>query len=270
MTTTAGEDPRDATVRTLRAAIGQDGLEAVLSGLLAEEVRWAGTGPGGACRNRAEVQRTIREQVVRGVRPRLRALRPAGDRVLLELGLSLDGGPDSPLWMVLTLDSSGRVVELQDYSKEAGADHDLALVAAGVTEARPAAPVSGLVAFAHVADIVRSLAFYRLLGFEPTATHEEEGKLVWAALDSDGAALMLAQADADLDTSAEAVFFYLYANDLRALRDHLVAHGVTVGEIVDGTPGPREEMRVTDPDGYCLMVAHIEPDTTVAANRSPD
>ncbi len=56
----------------------------------------------------------------------------------------------------------------------------------------------------------------------------------------------------------ESVFFYLYAPDLSGLRDHLVAHGVTVGEIVDGTPGPREEMRVTDPDGYCLMVAQID------------
>jgi hypothetical protein len=29
-------------------------------------------------------------------------------------------------------------------------------------------------------------------------------------------------------------------------------------EIEDGSPGPRQEMRVTDPDGYVLMVAQIE------------
>jgi len=51
------------------------------------------------------------------------------------------------------------------------------------------------------------------------------------------------------------VLFYLYARDLVAVRDHLVAHGLTPGEIIDGTPDPRHEMRVTDPDGYCLMVA---------------
>jgi len=30
-----------------------------------------------------------------------------------------------------------------------------------------------------------------------------------------------------------------------------------VGE-EDGSPGPREEMRVTDPDGYVLMIAQID------------
>jgi hypothetical protein len=54
------------------------------------------------------------------------------------------------------------------------------------------------------------------------------------------------------------VLFYLYALDLVGLRDHLVARGLTPGEIVDGRPGPRREMRVTDPDGYCLMVAQVD------------
>jgi hypothetical protein len=29
-------------------------------------------------------------------------------------------------------------------------------------------------------------------------------------------------------------------------------------EIVDGTPGPRQQMELTDPDGYTVMVAQIE------------
>lgn len=57
------------------------------------------------------------------------------------------------------------------------------------------------------------------------------------------------------------MIFYLYSRDLAALRDHLVAHGLTPGEIIDGSPGPREEMRVTDPDGYSLMIAQINEDT---------
>ncbi|MGH2988028.1 MAG: hypothetical protein ACRDLO_15270 [Solirubrobacterales bacterium] len=40
-----------------------------------------------------------------------------------------------------------------------------------------------------------------------------------------------------------------------------VAHGLTPGEIVDGSPGPRHEMRVTDPDGYCLMLAQLDDET---------
>jgi hypothetical protein len=39
----------------------------------------------------------------------------------------------------------------------------------------------------------------------------------------------------------------------------LITAGISAGEIVDGTPGPRQEMRLTDPDGYVLMVAQIEP-----------
>jgi hypothetical protein len=39
----------------------------------------------------------------------------------------------------------------------------------------------------------------------------------------------------------------------------LLADGIHVGEIVDGTPGPPQEMRLTDPDGYVLMVAQLEP-----------
>ena len=70
---------------------------------------------------------------------------------------------------------------------------------------------------------------------------------------------MVAQADAPIHAHDQAVLFYLYARDLAALRDYVVAHGVIAGEIVDGTPGPRQEMRVTDPDGYCLMIAQIEP-----------
>jgi hypothetical protein len=51
---------------------------------------------------------------------------------------------------------------------------------------------------------------------------------------------------------------YLYANGLAALRDQLLAAGVAVGEIRDGSPGPAREMGLADPDGWCLMVAEIE------------
>jgi hypothetical protein len=64
--------------------------------------------------------------------------------------------------------------------------------------------------------------------------------------------------EAPVDPRAEGVLFYLYARDLGRLRDHLVAHGLTAGEILDGSPRQRKEMRVTDPDGYCLRVAQID------------
>ena len=52
--------------------------------------------------------------------------------------------------------------------------------------------------------------------------------------------------------------FYLYSEDLAALREQLLVDGIEVGEIVDGTPGPSREMRLTDPDGYVLMVAQLD------------
>jgi hypothetical protein len=62
-----------------------------------------------------------------------------------------------------------------------------------------------------------------------------------------------------IDRDGQGVLFYLYAHDLAALRDQLLAAGIEAGEIEDGSPGPRQEMQVKDPDGYVLMVARIEP-----------
>jgi hypothetical protein len=73
---------------------------------------------------------------------------------------------------------------------------------------------------------------------------------------------MFARADAPIHAREQAVMFYLYARDLFALRERLVADGVAAAEIVDGSPGPSAEMRLEDPDGYVLMIAQIEPGAT--------
>jgi catechol 2,3-dioxygenase-like lactoylglutathione lyase family enzyme len=118
--------------------------------------------------------------------------------------------------------------------------------------------VTNLIPFVHVADVQRSIDYYRLLGFEVTDTHMHEGGLDWAALENDRAQIMLARASAPIDPTQQAVLFYLYSADLAALRAHLVEHGVSAGPIRDGSPGPREEMALCDPDGYRLMVAQTE------------
>jgi hypothetical protein len=61
-----------------------------------------------------------------------------------------------------------------------------------------------------------------------------------------------------IDPAGQGVLFYLYSSNLAALREQMVADGIDVGEIADGTPAPRQQMRLTDPDGYVLMVAQIE------------
>jgi hypothetical protein len=69
---------------------------------------------------------------------------------------------------------------------------------------------------------------------------------------------MLARESAAIDPEQQRVLFYLYAEDLDALRERLLAGRIDAGAIVDGSPGPAREMRLSDPDGYDLMVAEIE------------
>jgi hypothetical protein len=248
-------DPRAATVELLREALRTHDLTGLRS-ILAADVRWYGNGPGGGCRSRDQVLATLHEQFA-ATPPQLLEARLAGDRAILEIALP---GEDERRWYVMALDERGLIGHMQRYSSEASLRHDLAILAgAALAPAPPPSPVCALVPFVHVADMQRSVAFYALLGFVTLDTFEPEGELEWAFLQSDGARLMLA-AGRPIDHRAQAVLFYLYAHDLTGLRDHLVAQGVAPGEIVDGTPGPKQEMRVTDPDGYVLMIAQIDPD----------
>ena len=117
--------------------------------------------------------------------------------------------------------------------------------------------VCGLIPFVHVENVQRSIDFYYHLGFLVTSVYKYRGQPAWAELRSDGAELMVSTGDA-IDQANQGVLFYLYSHDLAALRKQLLTGGIEVGQIVDGTPGPRQEMRLTDPDGYVLMVAQIE------------
>jgi hypothetical protein len=118
----------------------------------------------------------------------------------------------------------------------------------------PDVPVDDLIPFVHVHDVERSIAFYELLGFTVADTYGG-GPLDWAALESVDAKLMLARAGEPVDARDQAVLFYLYTRDLQALQLHLRAHGARARAIRDGSPGPSAEMRVSDPDGYGLMIA---------------
>jgi catechol 2,3-dioxygenase-like lactoylglutathione lyase family enzyme len=119
----------------------------------------------------------------------------------------------------------------------------------------PAERVNRLIPFVQVADVARSIAFYELLGFEVSDTYIHEGVLDFAALAAGEAQTMLVRAGGPIDSAEQRVRFYLYAEDLDALRAHLASEEVSVGPIVDGSPGPEREMTVRDPDGYCLLIA---------------
>jgi predicted enzyme related to lactoylglutathione lyase len=123
--------------------------------------------------------------------------------------------------------------------------------------ARTSKPVA-LVPLAHVQDVPRSLSFYQWLGLEATRTHAPEGAAdpVWAWLRSAGAQLMIARASRPVTAGQQGVLFYLYVPDVAGYRQRLIAAGIEAGPISHPFYSPHGEFRVTDPDGYAVIVAH--------------
>jgi catechol 2,3-dioxygenase-like lactoylglutathione lyase family enzyme len=115
--------------------------------------------------------------------------------------------------------------------------------------------VNDLIPFLHVADVPRSIAFYERLGLAVDDTYEQEGHLVWASMRSGSAALMLARAPEPIEPSGAR--YFLYTEDLAGLRARLARAGWAPPEIVDGTPGPKQEMTICDPDRHFLTIAQI-------------
>jgi hypothetical protein len=81
-----------------------------------------------------------------------------------------------------------------------------------------------------------------------------EGALRWAHVTGGNAHLMFARATAPVVSREQAVLFYLYTRNLIALRDHLLAAGVSVSSITHPDYMPKGEIRVEDPDGYVLLI----------------
>lgn len=136
------------------------------------------------------------------------------------------------------------------------------------TSQSEAAPISGLVAMIHVADVARSAEFYRLLGFDIGNFVPAEGPMHWAWLYGPktpdwkrGPNLMLSRTARPIDAGAQDVLFYLYAADLEALRGQLLAAGIHAGAISYPDYLPKGEFRIQDPDGYTLMIAQSTADT---------
>jgi len=188
----------------------------------------------------------------------LRRLLRSGDRLRLELVVH-PGGQE--VHQVAQLDAQGRIELLLDYDDPDVADADVQAPVA----APPGGLVEDLVPFVDVLDVPRSVEFYGLLGFAVTAEHRVDGRQVWVFLSRGSARLMLVETPEPVDPSRQGTVFYLYSDDLAALRVHLRANGVLPSAIVDGSPGPRQELRLDDPDGYTLMIAQRDP-----AGGTPD
>lgn len=138
------------------------------------------------------------------------------------------------------------------------------------------------VPMAHVNDVDESIAFYALLGFScESRFSDEEGQPYYAALRSEQAELMLTRASGLVDASQQAVLFYMYADDVEGLRNHLLQKGLANAGRV---PGDRKmgdhdraipdgaavfdvcypfymtagEVRVHDPDGYVVLIGQSD------------
>ena len=121
----------------------------------------------------------------------------------------------------------------------------------------PARP-KRLVPFAHVQNVGRSVAFYARVGFSVRNTFAPAGASAptWAFLEADGAELMVALADGPVAADQQAVLFYLYYDGIAAVHADLAAAGLAVEPLRFPPHAPGGEGRLTDPDGYVLMLTH--------------
>lgn len=111
-----------------------------------------------------------------------------------------------------------------------------------------------------VADVTRSIAFYAHLGFAVANTFTPDGasEPTWAWLTSGDVHLMVTQACDPVVPAQQAVLFYLYVDDIAATHDELVAVGLQPGPIETPFYAPQGEFRLTDPDGFVLMISLID------------
>lgn len=135
---------------------------------------------------------------------------------------------------------------------------------------------------AHVVDVERSADFYSMLGFIRRGVVKAPGGATnWAHLVSGGVAdgpggaeVMFARASGPIAADQQAVLFYMYTDNVAALRAHLVTAGIPDGgrfapphnpaharaavfEITRPFYMPAGELRIHDPDGYCILVGQL-------------
>ena len=117
-----------------------------------------------------------------------------------------------------------------------------------------AADVHSVMPYVHVADVERSINFYRLLGFEVIRRWPCDGASGAAFIESGTAKMLLAPASAPVDPAAQAALVYMYVADVVALRKRLTAVGITVTDVTYPDYMPNGEIGVVDPDGYCVLI----------------
>ena len=119
-------------------------------------------------------------------------------------------------------------------------------------------PLRENVPMARVSNIHASIEFYEKLGFRISNREPKNTSIIgWCWLTNGRAHLMLVQAECAI-TESDNILYYLYATDVHAYREALAARGVKVSEMSYPPYLEKGEFRITDPDGYTLMVGQWE------------
>ena len=110
----------------------------------------------------------------------------------------------------------------------------------------------------HVRDVAASIRFYEKLGFQFIDAEGDDGSFGWARIHCEGGAIMFLQAEGGhvVNPHEQGILLYLYAEDLAALRKHLIAQGVECPEIHFPEYMPSGELAIRDPDGYSVIIGH--------------
>jgi catechol 2,3-dioxygenase-like lactoylglutathione lyase family enzyme len=112
----------------------------------------------------------------------------------------------------------------------------------------------------HVAEVERSIRFYRLLGFELVDVEGEARRpLGWARMaTADGSAVMFLCGEAGhaVKPDLQGIMLVLYTADLPALREQLIAAGEKPSEIQRPPWMPSGHVVLRDPDGYGVGINH--------------
>jgi len=67
---------------------------------------------------------------------------------------------------------------------------------------------------------------------------------------------MIAKATEPIVPGQQGILFYLYVEGVAETREALLGAGLQPGPITTPFYAPRGEFRLTDPDGYTLMITH--------------
>jgi hypothetical protein len=108
----------------------------------------------------------------------------------------------------------------------------------------------------HVMEVRRSIRFYELLGFELIDLEGDPACPGWARMHCEGGAVMFLLAEEPFDPTKHALLLAMYAPDLPALREHLLANGIDAPAITHPGYMRSGSLSLRDPDGYIIDIHH--------------